>query len=82
METTKKYQLPDLSGESGNAYAIMALVKNSLEKENCKFRVRSYLEDAMKSNYEHLVGVSYLTLEWLNHRIEREAKKEKVSSKK
>ena len=59
-----------LVGVDGNAYAIMAYVVNALKREGkTGENVDNYLKDAKSSDYNHLIAVSYATIESLNKEI-------------
>ncbi len=52
----KKFKLK-LSGTDGNAFALMARWKTAAEKAGwTDEEVESVLREAMKGNYDHLVG--------------------------
>lgn len=65
----KKYEMPDLSGEMGNAFAIMAYVKQVLIETNNKHLIKGYLDRATSSNYANLIGESYLALDYVNRKM-------------
>ena len=74
-----KYKITTL-GPQGNAYAIMGYVTTAMEQErelmgwgdNSVFKMEKehYLQDAMSSDYDHLVNVSGLMVNKINNRLE------------
>ena len=73
-----KYKITTL-GPQGNAYAIMGYVTTAMEQErslmnwgdNSVFKMEKehYLNDAMSSDYDHLVQVSQQMINRINQRI-------------
>lgn len=74
-----KYKIKTL-GPQGNAYAIMGYVTTAMEQErqamgwedNSVFKMEKehYLQDAMSSDYEHLLQVSQQMVNKINKRLE------------
>lgn len=55
----KKKTKYSLVGVDGNAYSIMAYVQSAMEDVRfSKEDINAYLDDAMSSDYNHLLGVS------------------------
>ena len=56
-----------LEGVDGNAYSVMAYVKEAMrECGKSKKEIDGYLKDAMSSDYNHLLFVSGVMLDELN----------------
>lgn len=56
---TKKKTKYSLVGIDGNAYSIMGYVQSAMEDVGfSKEDIDAYLDDAMSSDYTHLLGVS------------------------
>lgn len=56
-----------LTGEDGNAFAVMGRVVTALKQAGVtEEKISIYLEDAMMSNYENLILVSMTYLEMYN----------------
>lgn len=56
-----------LVGIDGNAYAVMGYVKRAMIQEGAsKEDIQSYLDDAMSSDYSHLIAVSADMVDKLN----------------
>lgn len=55
-----KYNVPvQLSGNDGNAFAIMGAVKNALRKAGASNEeVEQYLNDSMSGDYDNLLRVA------------------------
>ena len=80
----RKYHLT-IEGPLGNAYAVMGYVTTAMEQErslmnwgdNSVFKMEKehYLNDAMSSDYDHLVQVSQQMINKINQRI-KEAESE------
>lgn len=61
----KKYSLV---GIDGNAYSIMGYVSKAMRNTgHTKEEIDAYLNDAMSSDYSHLVGVSADMIEKINN---------------
>lgn len=60
----------------GNAYAIMGYVIRAM-KDSCKPKaeIDAYIDDAMSSNYAHLVSVSNDMVDKLNEELIKEGRK-------
>jgi hypothetical protein len=53
-----------LSGNDGNAFAVMGAVKAALKKSGAsKEEVEQYLTDSMSGDYDNLIRVA---MEWVN----------------
>jgi hypothetical protein len=53
-----------LSGQDGNAFAIMGAVANALKRNDvAKEEIDEYLADAMSGDYDNLLRVS---MEWVD----------------
>lgn len=64
----KKYTLV---GVDGNAYAVMAYVRNAMQKEGkSNEEINNYLKDAQSDDYHHLIAVSVEMCEKLNGKNE------------
>lgn len=72
---TKNYSMPDLNGESGNAFYIMSYVRKMLEENKCSHLVKGYLERATSHNYANLIGESYLMIDFVNNKLNKKSKK-------
>lgn len=87
---TRKYHLTT-EGPQGNAYAIMGYVTTAMEQErslinwgdNSVFKMEKehYLNDAMSSDYKHLVQVSQQMINRINQRIEQHIKEAEDENK-
>lgn len=56
MERKKKYTLV---GVDGNAFCIMGYVRNAMSESGfSRDEISEYTEDAMSSDYNHLIAVS------------------------
>jgi hypothetical protein len=52
-----------LSGEDGNAYAIMGEVKRAMERAGCsKEDVAKYLSESQSGDYDHLLQTAMETV--------------------
>lgn len=71
MNETKKYVMPDLNGEMGNAFEIMAYVKNVLKETKNSHLIKGYLDRATSGNYANLIGESYLAIDYVNRKMKR-----------
>ena len=87
-----KYKITT-NGPLGNAYAIMGYVTTAMEREcekmgwadasTLKMEKEHYLQDAMSSDYQHLLQVSHQMINKINNRLEEaEDEKQKLSSTK
>jgi hypothetical protein len=47
-----------LTGEDGNAFAIMGAVRGALERNGYEDLAAQYIEDAIMGDYNHLLMVS------------------------
>ena len=57
----------DLVGVDGNAFAVMSYVANAMRKEGkSKAEIDAYRENAMSSDYNHLLVVSMEMIDELN----------------
>ena len=57
-----------LVGINANAFNIMAYVKSCMQKERkSQEEIKNYLNDAMSSNYDHLLYVSNEMIDKLNN---------------
>lgn len=59
-----------LVGVDGNAYAVMGYVRNAMKE--CGFdesEIKAYLDDAMSSDYNHLLCVSVDMVDKCNERV-------------
>ena len=56
-----------LDGVDGNAYAIMAYVKNALDETGRHRQIETYLQQAMWGSYSNLVNVSQEYLNEINN---------------
>lgn len=64
----KKYTLV---GVDGNAYAVMAYVRNAMQKEGkSNEEINNYLKDAQSDDYHHLIAVSVEMCAKLNRKDE------------
>jgi hypothetical protein len=53
-----------LSGNDGNAFAVMGAVKAALKKSGAsKEEIEQYLTDSMSGDYDNLIRVA---MEWVN----------------
>ena len=53
-----------LTGEDGNAFAIMGRVTAALRRAGVdKAEIESYMKEAMGGNYDHLIRIS---MKWVN----------------
>lgn len=63
----KKYSL---IGVNGNAWAVMAYVRNAMKETGYKpQRIEGYSKDAMAGNYDNLLCVSQDMIDEINERI-------------
>lgn len=69
MENKKHYEMPDLSGEMGNAFAVMGYVKQILKETNNSHLIKGYLDRATSGNYANLIGESYLAIDYVNRKM-------------
>lgn len=62
-----KYQVTaQLSGQDGNAWAIMATVKNALKSIGVsKNEIDEYIEESMSGDYDHLLQTA---MKWVEVR--------------
>ena len=61
-----KYSLVDIDG---NAYSIMGYVQSAMEDVGfSKEDIDAYLDDAMSSDYNHLLGVSFKMIHSCNEK--------------
>ena len=59
MKAPKTKPTVKLTGNDGNAFAIMGNVKNTLKKNGAdKEYIDQYMKDAMSGDYDHLLLVS------------------------
>ncbi|NDB57266.1 hypothetical protein EB001_02270 [bacterium] len=61
MSNTPKYNVTvQLTGEDGNAFAIMAAVKRGLEKAGAsKEEITQYTMDSMSGDYDNLLRTAF-----------------------
>ena len=61
----------DLVGIDGNAYSVMGYVQRAMKEQKfSKEEIDAYLNDAMSSDYDHLLCVSVAMVEKCNERCE------------
>lgn len=59
-----------LVGVDGNAFAVMGYVRKAMKE--CGFdeqEIKAYLDDAMSSDYDHLLAVSIEMVDKCNERV-------------
>ena len=62
-----------LVGVDGNAFSIMGYVRNAMKACNkTKSEIDAYTNDAMSSNYPHLICVSNDMIDKLNEELSNE----------
>ena len=66
----KKKTKYSLVGVDGNAYSIMAYVQSAMKDVGfSKEDIDAYLDDAMSSDYTHLLGVSVKMIHLCNEKV-------------
>jgi hypothetical protein len=59
-----------LVGVDGNAYAVMGYVRKAMKESGFNEQeINAYLDDAMSSNYDHLLAVSVEMVDKCNERV-------------
>ena len=59
-----------LVGVDGNAYAVVGYVRNAMKQSGFNEQeIKAYLDDAMSSNYDHLLAVSFEMVDKCNERV-------------
>jgi hypothetical protein len=59
----------NLVGVDGNAYAVMGYVRNAMREEHyTKEEIEAYTKDAMSSDYNHLICVSFSKIDEINEK--------------
>lgn len=76
IKESKEY---DLVGIDGNAYSIMGYVQKAMKEQGfSQEEIKSYLDDAKSSDYNHLLQVSVQAIDECNAKLKGEDKKEDI----